>query len=275
MATLGYEYGFKVMSETPSHDDIVKLIIEKGDKSTHQFEENILAVYSQPENIRAKPDHVGTAFFINIKHSIYLVTACHVIKNSVEMGSTLFLNKKGRCFTLGELTANNETPIFCTEKDLFIIRVGGVSSGIDAMVCSIFDRVDIPDVCVSIGFPNSKNKKGISPKSKAGKLVALKVHLYNISAKGEKINHPESPHFFYKWGEKVSLSEELVEKNSIGLRGMSGAPCFYVPITSENILNAENLAGETSIAGILIEHKDEVITFTRASEILNLISGRA
>lgn len=263
------------MNETPSRDDMVRLIIKKVDKSTLQFEENILAVYSQPENIKAKPDHVGTAFFINIKHSIYLVTASHVIKNSVAMGSTLFLNKKGRCFTLGELTANNETPISCADKDLFIVRVGGVSSGIDAMVCSIFDRVDIPDVCVSIGFPNSKNKKGISPNSKTGNLVALKVHLYNSSANGEKINHPQSSHFFYKWGEKVSLSEELLEKNSVGLRGMSGAPCFYVPITSENRLKAENLAGETSIAGILIEHKDEVITFTRASEILNLISGKA
>ncbi len=250
---------------------MVSAIIKKLDESTSDFDRSILAVYAQSDNEKEKPEHVGTAFLMRLVDREFFVTANHVIQSAHSMGAVFFANKQGRWFSLRYLQERSKRLFSCVNRDIFVLEVEGLDEGICSFGCSVFVADDIPDSCVSMGFPNSKNKRNVSPKEMVGKLVSLKLHLFNKNSNGEDVPQPSSSCFFNKWGEKTSMDKDRVVKNSIALRGMSGSPCFYVPISAEVIQEDRDVCSDVMIAGVLIEHKNSLIKFVRIREILSIV----
>lgn len=263
------------MQETELHDKLVKLIIKKLDEATRELESSLLSVYSQPENTNSKPEHIGTAFFIKIKDSYYLTTAEHVIENAKAVGSIHFANKQGQWFNFDDLERKSKSLRSCKYNDLFILEIENSMADIQAITCPILDEIDVPDPCVCIGFPNSRNKRAISSKNKTGELFYLKLHLYSNNSESKKVPEPSDSAFFYKWGEKNSLSEENMNTKSLSLRGLSGAPCFVVPLSVEDLHNDADISYKIRIAGVLIEQKNDLVKFTRLTAIWNIINEKA
>lgn len=251
----------------PTVEDVAFLITSKIEEAISALEESIFAVCIQPENKNSRMKGNGTAFLAKINNLTCFVTAHHVIENACQEGEIYFLNKNGKMLKFNDIKSGK---VFsCKERDFYVFEV--TIPDIASIDCPIFSDDIVTDACIVFGFPNSKNKIGISSKNMSGKLHAMKLHLYNTNSQSEKIENDPNSFYFEKWQEKKSLTENLSKCDSIGIVGMSGSPCFHIPIDHDEFLVKNSLASLVKIAGVLIEHKNDHVKFIRMGKLSKLI----
>lgn len=253
-------------------NDVLNLIMKKSEDSIIELEVSVFSVYSRPDNNNVKLEQIGTAFLYKNGVDYYLITAHHVMEAASKNGEIIIINKEGKCFRLEEIRCKSSKAMFCDKNDFHLIKVGGSIEAVSPIICSPTIEQIVPDPCIAFGFPNSKNKRKVNIMEKNGSITGLRLGVYNYDSKNQNIVDyrpiPSDFHFL-KWMERKSLDRNGEKCNSIGIRGMSGAPCFYVPIDSNNLMSDSNLI--VQLAGMIIEYNGNVIKFVRFEKILSLV----
>lgn len=253
--------------------DIEQKIKEKVESNTEKFEPSVLAVYRKKNNSKENPEQVGTAFIVKYKSAQYLFTAHHVFQQASNEGVPVFLSKSGKLFDLEQIKDENVNGIFNEEMDFCIIKTINNPAGIDGIPIEEQGPRAQYELCLTIGYPNSRNKKRINIENKSTKLTSARLTLTNRTETGEVISaEANCPYFLMNWSKKA-WDENGGEVDSIGIRGMSGAPCFKIPFGEEDIISNVDPYLGVKLVGLLFEKKNDEIKFIKLSEIIRCFPG--
>lgn len=235
------------------------------------FESSVISVYLKKNNSRENPLHIGTAFFINYMNSQYLITAQHVIHQASSDGTPVFLSKCGNFFSLDEIKDHNIFEISNKVLDFHIFRTKINPAEMSGINIETSNNECKKELCLTIGYPNSKNKTRIDVCNRKAKLKSLRLTLPNRKSSGEVIvNLCNSPYFLMPF-EKKSQNDKWELIDSIGIRGMSGAPCFNIPFGQKDIFEEVPPHEGVKLVGVLIEMKKEKIKFLKFSNIVGYL----
>lgn len=262
-----------MLPEKTNLDSILKLIIKASNQISDNNVKFTFAVYSK-RSARENSQQIGSALGIKFNDRNYLITANHVIESSKNNGGVYVIHKTGMFLKLDDISNDF---LIDADNDLWAASILN-NTLLDDLFISINNSEIIfqnHEYGVSIGYPNSKNKKRINEPQKTGKLTALYRSgvLYNIS----------KPELFTKLGissEKYILQEHSLDKalddqniiiDAINAKGMSGCPLFPVPIS---YIFSQNQSLQIPPIGILLsERKDmAVLIYIKITYILNWLS---
>lgn len=250
---------------------IRKKINKKVAANVDLFESSVISLYLKKNNSREKPLQIGTAFFINHRNNQYLITAQHVIQQASLEGFPVFLSKCGKFFSLNEIKDHNLYEVSNKVLDFYIFKTITNPGGIRGINIVERNNEGEKELCLTIGYPNSINKTRIDVFNKKAKLKSLRLTLSKRKSGGEIIaNSCNSPYFLMPW-EKTALNEEWEQIDSIGIRGMSGAPCFNIPFAEKDIFEEAPPHEGVKLIGLLIEMKKEEIKFLKFSNIVGYL----
>ncbi|MGO3871997.1 MAG: trypsin-like peptidase domain-containing protein [Alcaligenes sp.] len=260
--------------DTSSEIDIEKIqnkIKEKVDRNVEKLETSVLAVYRQRNESRENPGQIGTAFIIKHKNTQYLITAHHVFQHASNEGAPVFLSKKGSFFDLDQIKDESASEIFNEDLDFYIIKTKNNPAGIDGIPVEEQEPQEQYKLCLTIGYPNSRNKKRIDIANQRANSTSTRLTLSNQKETGEILSaEANCPYFLMAW-EKKALNENWDKVDAIGIRGMSGAPCFKIPFGKEDVIyNVDPYLG-VKLVGLLIENKNDAIKFIKLSEIIRFL----
>lgn len=249
------------------HQRISKKVGENADL----FESSVISVYLKKNNSREKPLQIGTAFFINYLNNQYLITAQHVIQQASLDGFPVFLSKCGKYFRLSEIKAHDGYEVSNAVLDFYIfktIKNPGGMRGVDI----VWQNNELnKKICLTIGYPNSKNKTRIDVDNKNAKSTSLRLMLSNVKSSGEIIDNLSNTPYFFMWWEKMALNDEWENIDSIGIRGMSGAPCFNIPFSQKDIFEEVPAHEGVKLIGVLVEMRKEKIKFLKFSNLIGYL----
>ena len=201
-----------------------------------RLDPSILCVYRQGNNKKEKATQVGTAFLFKYKNIQYLATAYHVLQQASQDGTPQFLSKCGKLFDLKHIQDEDYCEVICDQLDFYIIKLKEKLISIDVIFCEEKIKQDPYELVLTIGYPNSRNKKRIDALNKKAQLTSLRLTQSNRRANGSTMpTTGDSPYFSMCW-EGRALNKDWIEIDAIAIRGMSGAPCFYVPFGEEDVL---------------------------------------
>jgi hypothetical protein len=246
-------------------NDIIQKISDKTELNALRFQSSILCVYRKGNNQREKPTQVGTAFLFEHEKIQYLATARHVLQQASQDGAPLFLSKCGKLFNLNQIRDEDSCETICDKLDFHIIKLREKSININAIFCERKIKQEPYELALTIGYPNSRNKKRVDTLNKSAQLTSLKLTLSNHSPNESTISTTDDSPYFSMYREDKALDKEWNEVDSIGLRGMSGAPCFYVPFTQEDVLLPSDPYVGVQLIGLLIEMHGNTIKFIKFS----------
>jgi hypothetical protein len=260
------------ISPEPTLEDIREAIINKVDINAKIFEPSILSVYQRKENSREKPAQIGTAFVVNYKNNQYLVTAQHVIQQALVDGHPEFLSKSGKFFSLKQVKDIKYSEILNNDLDFYITKIINNSTDIDGINIDKQINQTQHALCLAIGYPNSRNKTRVDTKNKTAKSTCARLTLSNRESSEEIISDEfDNPYFLMSF-KTTSLDKNWNTVNSIGIRGMSGSPCFNIPFGLQDIISDVHPNLGVNLVGLLIEMKNEKIKFLKFSKIFSHFS---
>lgn len=253
--------------KTPTLPDVQRMLDLKVSQISEIAQESVLSVYHKKNNSRENAAHIGTAFIFNYRSSQYLATAFHVFQQASQDGKPTFLSKSGKSFELAQIQDLNASAVFSEEFDFYITKTipdpAGISGiSLDEKAC----EAPYP-ICLSLGYPNSRNKKRIDEINKAAESTILSLTLSEQKANGEKLSSPDgSPYFSLDW-QKKALDEEWQESNALNIRGMSGGPCLRIKFDEEDVVLQNWTVTDAQLIGMLIEKNDRGIKFIKFSKM--------
>ena len=250
-------------------DNVRQKINEKINKNIKIFEPSVLSVYRQKINSREKPEQVGTAFIVKYKNVQYLITAYHVFQQASNEGAPVFLSKGGKFFDLEQIKDESVDEVFDEDLDFYTIKTKNSPAGIDGISIEEQSPQTQYELCLTIGYPNSRNKTRIDVKNITAKSTCLRLALSNRKPSGEVMPvEANFPYFLMEWSKK-SLDTDWNKVDAIGVRGMSGAPCFNIPFRQEDITCDVDPYIGVGLVGLLVEMDNEAIKFLKFSEIIS------
>lgn len=253
--------------------DIRQAITNKVELNVTMLEPSVLSVYQQKNNSREKPTQIGTAFVVNYHNNQYLVTAQHVIQQASCDGYPVFLSKSGKFFSLQQVKDINYGEVLSEDLDFYITKIKNNTSDIDGINIGKQINQTQHELCLVLGYPNSRNKTRVDTVNKTGKLTCLRLTLSNCNSSGEIIlDECDNSYFLMPW-ERTSLDKNWRKVDAIGVRGMSGAPCFNIPFGQQDILSDVHPHSGVNLVGLLVEMSNEKIKFLKFSKILSHLSG--
>ncbi len=178
-------------------------ITAKVEQNADLFESSVLSVYLQKNNSREKPLQIGTSFFINHLDNQYLITAQHVIQQASLDGFPVFLSKCGKFFRLSEIKAHDGYEVSNKVLDFYIFKTIKNPGGIRGINIAWQNNELNKEICLTMGYPNSRNKTRIDVDNKNAKSTSLRLTLPNIKSNGEIIaDLSNTPYFLMPWEKK-------------------------------------------------------------------------
>lgn len=254
--------------------DIKEKIQEKAAVNVARHEPSVLAVYRQAFNEKERPLQIGTAFLFCFRGAQYLATAYHVLREARNDGTALFLSKCGRMFNLEEIRYVGSKDFCCEERDFYVIQVGHRVLEVDAIqVDEVPEQARTCQLALSIGYPNSKNKERINKREKKASLTALRITFTTHTSDGNHVEQSADARYFNLAWEKLALDHAWEDVPAVYLRGMSGAPCFDLAFTADDVCLPEKLSERVDLIGLLIEWKGDTVKLLRFSEVLKAITA--
>lgn len=254
--------------------DVLSKINSKTIKVNEKYEQSTLSVYIQGPNKKKRPSHFGSAFILKYKEFKYIATARHLTKEVRDGDELYFLSKLGAFFSLNSVKSEDNFEVIDADIDYHVIKIKNELLDIPAILCDD-DLVETPyDLTVSIGYPLSKNKTRVDKENRKAGMTALRLTLTEISS-NEDLKLPKYIHHFaLPWDDQ--LNENFQPIQSIAIKGMSGAPCFYVPFSPKDIFEDVDPHEGVKLIGLLIEKEKcgHLLKFVRINTILKNISDK-
>lgn len=250
--------------------DVLNKVKCKISQITDFHERSTLSVYVQGANKKRKPVHFGTAFLLEFKKVKYIATARHLTQQLVDGDELYFLSKLGAFFSLSSVRSKDGFEVVDDDIDYHVIKIEKNLLDILAIPCDD-DVVPTPyDLTLSIGYPNSKNKTRVDSENRKAAMTSLRLTLTGLPL-NEAQPLPDYPHHFaLPWQDQ--LDENWQGVDSIGIKGMSGAPCFYVPFSAEDLSQVIDPYKGVKLIGLLIEKNKDFVKFIRIDRILKHLS---
>lgn len=229
------------------------------DAALQKYKDSIFPIYGVRKG--GIPDHIGSAFIIQISQQKFLITAAHVIDHKVD--TELFILGNNDFVHIHGDFISTTAPDGDRLKDFYDFAISRIPEDVFSILGAVgfIDESDILDKQVdhvgrtylAVGFPRSKNRR---------------VNLIT------KIIKPKRARYYEVWNEAKNLYSKLgldgcdhiaikhrrrsffdngAEENSFEPKGLSGGPLFDLG----NFFNPEfhklTVTNKPYLAGILIE----------------------
>lgn len=246
-------------------------IKNKVDLNVSRFEGATLSVYVQGSNIRKRPNQVGTAFVFEYKNFLYLATARHVIEEKKKDDELWFLSKLGKFYNLNDIRSDDGFEVFDADIDYHVIRLNRDCLEVDSILCLEGFANRPYTLTLSIGYPNSKNKARINRQLQTGAMTGLRQIMFDKTLGSADSELPDYPHHFVLPWDGTNFNEVWIEVESISLKGMSGAPCFNIKFSEQDVLFSTDPYSGTCLIGLLIEKNKHFVKFVKIKTILSMI----
>jgi len=213
-----------------------------------------------------KPDLIASSLIIEVDGEAYLVTAAHVLKEVLNVGSPFLIGVNTKYLTIkGEFTYSADKPndnfdIAFVELDKDIIK----SNGIKVLPYhKLFQASgNKPHIVFAHGFPNSKNKQGKALRNTSA--FRVKGYAYGGVIKEENIE-------WSKFGKDpdmhicMSYANTSDNKMPTQPRGISGGGLWVVPHVIKDL--------DLKLYGVFIEYyKNDKVSFsTEIRQVVHFI----
>lgn len=253
-------------------DEVSRDFINKAAYAAQQrFRDAVKPIYGATSN--GKPEHIGSAFLLELREGCFLLTAAHVIdwnkSSSIYIGTDDELGLlSSEAFVSAALDGNRKKDHF----DFAIIRLedkmlGKLSNSTFVTESEISHEKEHIDgrIYTCLGYPNSRNRQ------RPGRNVSSSMLSYtDVERPATQLPSvaAEENHILVNYNSKYSRNQRGEKVSSTAIRGCSGGAIIEAGRFSNQTLNA---APDPKVAALLIEAYvgEKVILGVRLTTILS------